>query len=371
VSEVAGLLHGPNFPVAGVPARLAFHGEHLRVTLEGGAFEDVPAESLEVTVTGFDDDTLQLAWGTHGHTHAVTIADSGAQRVLLDHAPASIAKQLARGHSTVHWHRRKWKVVIGVLASLALLALVAWWQSEAITMWAANHVPLETEISIGDGALAQLKTKHQLTQEGLAAATVADIGARLTAGSRYQYRWYISDDREVNAFALPGGIVVVNAGMIEAVSSAEELAGVLAHEVQHVEYRHTLQQMIHTAGWAAVLAVVLGDVSAVTTIVLHQLGNLRNSRKLEAQADVEGMKALARADIPLGGLVSLFKRLEDQQRRRGGEGIALLLSHPATEERIAELEQLAGTLRCGCRPLGVDWPAVQASVKQLQPKVEK
>jgi predicted Zn-dependent protease len=104
--------------------------------------------------------------------------------------------------------------------------------------------------------------------------------------------------------------VVVNAGMITAAASAEELAGVLAHEIQHVEHRHTLQQMIHTAGWAAVLAVVLGDVSAVTTVVLHQLGNLRNSRKLEAQADLEGMKAMARAGIPLGGLVSLFKRLE-------------------------------------------------------------
>ena len=369
MTEIEGLLHGPHFPVAGVPARLAFHGEYLRVTVDGGAFEDVPAESLDVSVTGFNEDTLQLAWDAHGHTHAVTIADSAAQRTLLDSAPASVAGRLARGHSTVHWHRRKWQVVMGVLASLMLLALVAWWQSEAITMWAANRVPLETEISIGDGALEQLKSQHQLTQEGVAASTVAQIGSRLTRGSRYQYRWYISDDREVNAFALPGGIVVVNAGMITAAASAEELAGVLAHEIQHVEHRHTLQQMIHTAGWAAVLAVVLGDVSAVTTVVLHQLGNLRNSRKLEAQADLEGMKAMARAGIPLGGLVSLFKRLEGQRRHPDGTGIALLLSHPATGERIADLERLAGTLKCDCRPLGIDWPAVQVSVKQAQ--VEK
>ena len=363
MSEVGGLLHGPNFPVAGVPARLAFHGEHLRVTLPGGAFEDVPVESLEVSVTGFNEDTLQLAWGTEAHLHAVTIADLEAQRVLLEHAPASVAKRLKRGHSTVHWHRRKWKAIVGVLAGFVLLALVAWWQSEAITMWIANRVSLENEVRIGDSALEQLRTKHQLTDQGVAAETVARIGARLTEGSRYHYRWYVSDDRQVNAFALPGGVVVVNAGMIEAAANAEEMAGVLAHEVQHVEHRHTLQQMIHTAGWAAVLAVVLGDVSAITAVVLHQLGNLRNSRKLEKQADDDGLRALARADIALDGMVNLFRKLEGEERRRGGPGIPLLRSHPTTDERIRDLEQLAAALKCRCRSLGIDWAAVQSSVE--------
>ena len=362
MNEISGLLHGPHFPVAGVPARLQFVGEHLRVSLEGGAFEDVPVESLTASVTGFNEDTLQISWEHGTHTHAVTIADAQAQRALLAGAPASVAKKLGRGHATVNWHRRKWNTVLGVLASLAVLVLVAWWQSEAITMWLANRVSMETEVNIGERALAQLEQEHVLTQEGLPAKTVGDIGAKLTQGSRYKYRWYVSDEREVNAYALPGGIVVVNAGMIEEAGSAEELAGVLAHEVQHVEYRHTLQQMIHAAGWAAVLAVVLGDVSAITTIVIHQIGNLRNSRKLEAQADLEGLRALARAGIPLAGLPALFRKLEGKQRRLGdGEGIALLRSHPATEERIAALEQLAGTLHCDCRPLGIDWPAVQAA----------
>ncbi len=100
--------------------------------------------------------------------------------------------------------------------------------------------------------------------------------------------------------------------MIEAAGSAEELAGVLAHEVQHVEQRHTLQQMIHTAGWAAVLAVVLGDVSAITAIVIHQLGNLRNSRKLEAQADAEGIEgAGARRHSARRAWPSLFRKLAE------------------------------------------------------------
>jgi predicted Zn-dependent protease len=272
-----------------------------------------------------------------------------------------MARRLKGGHSAVNYHRRKWNTVLGILAGLAVLLVVAWWQSEAITGWIAGHVSMETEIGIGERALAQLELEHELTQEGPAAKAVTDIGTRLTQGSRYKYRWYVSDDKEVNAYALPGGIVVVNKGMIEAASSAEELAGVLAHEVQHVEQRHTLQQLIHAAGWAAVLAVALGDVSAITAIVLHQLGNLRNSRKLESQADTEGMKALARAGIPLEGMATLFRKLQKEQERRGGEGPALLSSHPATEERIADLEQLARTIECACRPLSLDWPSIQAA----------
>jgi beta-barrel assembly-enhancing protease len=361
VTEVTGLLHGPDLPAAGIPTRLQFQGEHLRVFRADGSVEDVMAEALTVGVTGFNEDTLQLSWNKDGFTHAVTVTDPDAQRALLDTAPAGFAEQLKRGHSTVHYHRRKWNTLLGALGALVLLVVIGWWQSERITGWIASRVSMETEISIGERALAQLEMEHELTQEGLAAKTVADIGARLTQGSKYQYRWYVSDDEEVNAYALPGGIIVVNQGMFEAAGSADELAGVLAHEVQHIEYRHTLQQLISSAGWAAVLAVALGDVSAVTAIVLHQLGNLRNSRKLEAQADTEGMKALARAGIALEGMPKLFQRLQQEQEKRGGEGPALLSSHPATEERIAELEQLARSLKCDCRPLQLDWPAVKAA----------
>jgi predicted Zn-dependent protease len=83
---------------------------------------------------------------------------------------------------------------------------------------------------------------------------------------------------------------------------------------------------------------------------------------IEAEADTAGMNALARAGIPLDGMATLFRRLQADEKKRGGEGPALLSSHPATEERIADLKQLASTLRCDCKPLGIDWAAVQAAV---------
>ncbi len=363
MSEISGVLHAPRLPETGVPVRVRFLGDLLRI--DGAGTQDVFAEEIEVSVIGFNDDTLQLAWQKEDGTHAVTIADAAAQRALVASAPPSIARKVRGGRADMRYHRGKWNVVIGALVGCVLLVVLAWWQSEAITEWIAGRVSMKTEVSIGEHALAQIETESVLTQEGLAAKTVAEIGSRLTAGSRYQYRWYVSDDKEVNAFALPGGIIVVNAGLIAKAGSADELAGVLAHEIQHVEHRHTLQQMIHAAGWAAVLAVVLGDVSAITAIVVHQLGNLRNSRHLEAQADADGMKSLARAGIPVEGMASMFRRLQSDEARTGSDIPSLLSSHPATAERIAELERLAKTLQCKCRSLVYDWPAVQAALPRV------
>jgi beta-barrel assembly-enhancing protease len=360
VSGITGILHAPLLPEAGVPVRLQFLGDLLRI--EGAGTQDVQVERVDVSVIGFNDDTLQLAWQEGNGTHAITIADARSQRALVESAPSGIARKLRGGRADMRYHRGKWNTVIGALVACALLVVVVWWQSEAITEWLAERVSMETELTIGQHALAQLETENALTQDGLAAKTVAEIGSRLTAGSRYKYRWYVSDEQDVNAYALPGGIIVVNAGLIAKAGSADELAGVLAHEVQHVEHRHSLQQMIHAAGWAAVLAVVLGDVSAITAIAIHQLGNLHNSRKLEAQADVEGMKALARAGIPVEGMAGMFRRLQREEASIGDDTPGLLSSHPATAERIAELDRLSKTLRCNCSSLTYDWPAVQAEL---------
>jgi len=361
VNEVSGLLHAPQLPEGGVPVRLRFIGDLLRI--EGAGTQDVYADALEVSVIGFNDDTLQLAWQKEDGTHAVTISDAAGQRALAESAPPAVVRRFRGGRSSIRYHRGKWNTIIGAIAAIVLLVGVAWWKSEEITEWIAGRVSMETEVAIGEHALAQIESESELTQDGLAAKTVAEIGGRLTKGSRYTYRWYVSNDKEVNAFALPGGIIVVNSGLIAEAANADELAGVLAHEIQHVEHRHTLQQMIHAAGWAAVLAVVLGDVSAITAIVVHQLGNLRNSRHLEAQADADGMRSLAHAGIPVEGMASMFRRLQAEEEKRGDDGgMNLLSSHPATAERIADLERLAKNLQCKCKSLIYDWPAVQAAL---------
>jgi predicted Zn-dependent protease len=362
--SIAAILHAPGLANAGVPCQLRFSDNTLLI--EGEFTFAIPVDSLEVTVGGFGDDTLFLNWLHDGVHHSAVITDRATQQELAAIAPAIMASKIIRSNKTLSYHRNKWNTLLAVAAALVLAFLLVWWQSEAVTVWLAEQVSLEREEQLGETILAQLKDEGTLTQAGLAADTVKAIGAQLTQGSRYQYQWYVKQDASINAFAIPGGIVVVHSGLLEKAASAEELAGVLAHEVQHVERRHSLQQLIHSAGWAALLTVTLGDVSAISGVFIHQLGSLRHSRKLEREADVEGVKALVKAGISPDGMASFFKSLQTEQAKKSQDTeIVLLSTHPATSERMAEIASLIKANPCSqCQRLQYDWPVVMASLKE-------
>ncbi len=376
MTGIEATLYSPELPTRGASCRLNFEGSILHIDgielLDESGYApskateaiEIPVHEIVVSTGGFHDDMLFLGWLYHNIQYSVVISDQQAQLTLADTAPTELALKLNRGRGELRYHQKKWNAVLASLGVFAVAILFAWWQSDSITAWLATKVSQRTEERIGNAMLTQLQSSSELTQQGLAVDTVKEIGDRLTQGSRYHYQWYVQTSSDVNAFAIPGGIVVVNSALIEKASTAEELAAVLAHEVQHVEYRHTLHQMIHSAGWAAVLAITLGDVSAITGIFAHQLGNLRHSRKLEGDADAEGLKALAEAHIPLDGMLSFMKFLQTEDDETDGTPIALLKTHPATSERVANIERLIGTMACDCQPLTLDWPAVHASLEK-------
>jgi predicted Zn-dependent protease len=365
VSGIPATLHGPGLPGVGEPCQLSFAGSVLVVA--GTEVVEVPVESLIVTTGGFDDDTMLLNWAQAGGAFSAVIVDPAAQQALVQAAPADIAPLLLRGHRKLRYHQRKWNAVLWTLGIVGLAIIAGWWQSEAITAWIAQQVPVAREERLGEMLLTQLQAEGGLRDEGAAVDAVKAIGTRLTEGSRYSYQWFVKDDPEVNAFAGPGGVVVVYSGLIAKTDSAEELAGVLAHEIQHVEGRHTLQAMVHSAGWAAILAVTLGDLSAISGVLIHQVGNLRHSRKLEREADIGGVKALARAGISPTAMTQFFGKLAAEQKKAGSDvGFELLSTHPATEDRVAEVASLVAATPCECRPLEFDWAAVKADVASAE-----
>jgi beta-barrel assembly-enhancing protease len=365
MTGIPATLHGPGSPGVGEPCQLGFAGSVLVVAAR--EVVEVPVESLTVTTGGFDDDTMLLNWAKAGAPFSAVIADKAAQRSLVQSAPAEIAPLLLKGHRNLRYHQRKWNAVLWTLGIVGLAIIVGWWQSEAITAWIAQQVPVAREERLGEMLLTQLQAEGGLRDEGPAVDAVKAIGTRLTEGSRYSYQWFVKDDPEVNAFAGPGGVVVVYSGLIAKTDSADELAGVLAHEIQHVEGRHALQAMIHSAGWAAILAVTLGDVSAISGVLIHQVGNLRHSRKLEREADIGGVKALARAGISPAAMTQFFEKLAAEQKKSGGDaGFEWLSTHPATEDRLAEVAALVAATPCECRPLEFDWAAVKADAASAE-----
>lgn len=366
-SAIAVRVQASSLPKAGVAAQLRFVGEQLIV--EGPVSLRAATAQVAVRVGGFDDDQLFLSWEDSGGAWSLTPVDKTAQTALLAAAPPGLATPLRKGRLQAGRQNFKWNAVLGSLVALLLGIGLLVWQLDRVERWLAAKVSVKTEQKLGEAAIKQLKQDGGLDQDSAAAKAVAEIGGRLTQGSRYQYQWFVKDEDSINAFAMPGGVVVVHRALIEAADTPEQLAGVLAHEVQHIEQRHILQHMIRSAGLALVLGLTLGDVSAIASVLLHSAGSMQHGRALETQADSEGLNALVASGIPPQGMAEFFRKMmAEEARKNGGDPDAasydFLSSHPATAERLAAIEAGIKARSCDCQPLALDWAAVKASLKQ-------
>lgn len=151
---------------------------------------------------------------------------------------------------------------------------------------------------------------------------------------------YFTKDPTINAFALPGGKVIIQSGLIENAKSWEEVLGVLSHELAHVTQRHHLRGVITNIGLYGIIAAFFGDMSAIAGTVVNtggELASLSNSRDFETEADEVGMKYLYQANIDPKGLIDFFQTLEKQNHSIVDKNLSFLSTHPATQDRISHL----------------------------------
>ena len=343
-----------------MPLEAHFHGNTL-VAAEAS----VEVARIVVSVGGMEQPELFLNWlDAQGRQLTLQPQSSDDIATVLRDAPPSLQPSLQKLWRERGRNRRQ---VSGWLAGLTGAALLAgglfWWQGNNAIGTVAGLIPLSTEKQLGELALAQVRTQGSLAASGAAQQTVQEIGQRLTIGSRYQYRWFVKQDDSVNAFAMPGGIIVVHTGLLRQAGSPGELAGVLAHEVQHVEQRHSLRQMITSLGWGALMAVTIGDISAVAAMLAHQAGAMYFSRDMEDEADRLGVQALQRARIRPDGMLTFFQKLgkQDQDKTQAPGWIS---SHPQTAARVQRVTALIEATPCpACQPLGSShWQAMKAAL---------
>jgi Zn-dependent protease with chaperone function len=140
-----------------------------------------------------------------------------------------------------------------------------------------------------------------------------------------------------NAFALPGGVVLLTRGLVEGAESGDEVAGVLAHEIAHVEHRHALAHMIRSALLAGSWTATLGDYSGLMIVdpkTAYDIATLRFSREAEAEADEGALRMLTAQHVSTRGLVAFLERNGKLEK----EGATWLSSHPSSSDRISRLE---------------------------------
>lgn len=180
---------------------------------------------------------------------------------------------------------------------------------------------------------------------------LGDSIARMTSRRDLDWQFFIVDAKEVNAFAVPGGFVYINRGLIERADQMTELAGVLGHEIGHVVRRHSIQQMEKAQGAnvGLTLACVLTNIcnSQVAGAAINIAGGAvfaRFSRQDEAEADAEGFQNVTRVGISPVGIVTMFQKLLSERRSRPSAVESWFRTHPLEEERISAVQAMINRL---------------------------
>lgn len=210
----------------------------------------------------------------------------------------------------------------------------------------ADHVPPEWETELGDLAFSQFDSR--VIRDPELERLLADFTAILTdhvADSRYAYRFYLLEDESINAFAFPGGNMVIHTGAILASDRGEEVLGVLAHEIAHVNNRHSIKGMINSLGTSLLISALVGDATALGAL-LHNTAPLLDERQFsrdnERDADSTGMQYLLDSGVDPSGLIDFFGKIQQEHEKSAAGvmdgGLNFLSTHPATGERIEALE---------------------------------
>ncbi len=226
------------------------------------------------------------------------------------------------------------------LVLLALLGLGYWFGLPWLAGAAASRFPVRTEVSMGNTMYENMIQAYDVDQR-LTAAT-NDFAKSIDFKTPYPISITVVRKDEVNAFALPGGNIVVFDGIIRKMKTKEEFAALLAHEVSHVHYRHSLRNIFRSLGGYLFLSLLLNDINGIVTVLVdnsNMLANLTYSRELETEADQKAMAIFQADGLDLKGFVDLFTVLKSEHGDMGS--LKLLSTHPLTEERLRAAEEMA------------------------------
>jgi beta-barrel assembly-enhancing protease len=244
----------------------------------------------------------------------------------------------------------------GVVKMRTVAALVS---LASVTFISGCAVSTQQEVEMGQQEAQQISTQLPMLQDAEINNYVNDLGnriAKLTPRSDLEWHFAVVNTSVVNAFALPGGYVYVNRGILEHASSMDELAGVMGHEIEHVVLRHSVKQMEQQQGANIGLSIACALTNVCESQVTQAVVNVgatavfaKFSREDEVQADDGGFQNVMRAGISPRGMLTFFQKLLAEEQSQGGSGsVAPWFSdHPGTEDRIADIQRMLDALPPG------------------------
>ena len=255
-----------------------------RVTLQYGSF---PPQSLEVTSAEF------------------------VQALKIKYAQKEFMKS--------HYHflaNKGWKgVIIGGAICVTLIGLFYLFGVPAIGESVAEKFPIEYEQQLGEQLFGALTNEYN--KDSTRTVLVNEFFKELRYPSKYNIKITVVNFEMVNAFAVPGGNIVIFSGILEKMKSSEELAALLAHEASHVELKHSTKSIFRSLANYMFVSLIFYDVNAIASILIdnaNMLTNLHYSRGLEQEADENGFDMMIAQNIDPQGMVDLFETLKKEEK---------------------------------------------------------
>jgi Zn-dependent protease with chaperone function len=319
-----------------------------------GAVTDWPWGEVSQTQGSHTGEPVRLERGGE----AVIIYEEGFLRALSEIAPGFSSRFRAPARAG----KNLLIIIFAFLITAAAGAAVYLWAIPRASAIAAEKVPPSVEERLGETYATTLLDAFPECDSAEAGEAVQEMLKRLKAAAPpnpYTFRVYLIENEMVNAMAAPGGHIIVFTGLLEATKSPEELAGVLAHEMQHVLKKHVTKGIFQEMSTGMLMSIVLGDFRGASRAV-QTIGNLRYSRISEDEADRLGAELLIKADIDTKGMADFFDRLS---REKNFIPVKYLSTHPAPDERAENIKRYASGAPKNPTPLlpGVDWETVKKS----------
>jgi beta-barrel assembly-enhancing protease len=340
-----------------------------------GTAREIAVTDLSLTRGGWRGDAVNFSWQQEGQTWAVTLGDPQAVAQLAKELPSHFSAQI------ISWQKQskrgeRWSATIltiaGLVTLLPLFLLISlFMMRDRILDAVIAKMPTSIDKQIGDLMHQQLVASGELVKEGPAVEAVRAVSQRFLPHlpkQDFTFRFEVVNDKSINAFAAPGGLVVVHTGLLATATSVDQLVGVLGHEITHVTRRHSLRQIVYDLGLTTTLRWLLGVPDGVADTIAGAAANLSGlkfSREQETEADRGGVELLQKARLPATGLQSFFDMLAQER----GSVPSFLSTHPAGKERSATLQRLIEERgQWEIEPLVIDWEAVRRDAEAQMTK---
>ncbi len=221
-----------------------------------------------------------------------------------------------------------------MLASILTLGLVLYFSIiPFLTATFVDNLSKEYVIEFGDFVFESFEDELEI--DSVISDHLQDFVDELELDTEFPIKVYLSDEADLNAFAISGGNIVVFRGLLEKMQNEGQLAALLGHEISHVENRHGLHNLARNLAGYFFLSLIAGDINGFSSVLMdnaHTFRQLSYSRSLEKDADIFGMEILKKNDLDQNGMPGLFRIMKNDNPL---EIIPYLNSHPELKDRIA------------------------------------